>query len=267
MSTALAIASDFTREQLELIKSTVAKGATDDELKLFLYRCTHMGLDPLKPGQVHFVKYGTNPGTVIVGIDGFRSKAAKTKLHTGTKRGVLRDDKGKCIGAWCEVYRKDWTECAREEVSLVEYNSGKSNWLKMPETMIKKVAEAAALRMAFPDELGGVYSDDEMSQAEPITAPVQQEVKNPLKELRQEKQAVKSDLGEFVIPMGKFKDQKLKDLDSFELNNYLLWLKSSSEKQGKPLGKFQEFYDTADAYLCSLEFGQEPKFDSSEEIA
>lgn len=163
------VVSEFTGEQMALIKSTVAKNATDDELRLFLYRCKIMDLDPLKSGQIHFVKYGTSPGTIIVGIEGFRSRAAKTKKHVGTKRGVLRDSAGKCVGAWCEVYRDDWKECAREEVSLSEYNTGKAQWAKMPETMIKKVAEAAALRMAFPDELGGVYTNEEMDQAsEPI---------------------------------------------------------------------------------------------------
>lgn len=156
----------LSKDQLALVKSTVAKGATDDELNLFLYRCKNMGLDPLKPGQVHFVKYGSSPGTIIVGIDGFRARAAKTQKHVGTKRGLLRDDKGKCLGAWAEIYRSDWTHPAREEVTFSEYSTGRGQWVKMPETMIKKVAEVAALRMAFPDELGGLYSKDEMDQAE-----------------------------------------------------------------------------------------------------
>jgi hypothetical protein len=71
LHTANAPARDFTKEEIDLIKSTVAKGATDPELKLFLYRCKNMELDPLKPGQVHFIKYGSNPGTMVVGIDGF----------------------------------------------------------------------------------------------------------------------------------------------------------------------------------------------------
>lgn len=157
---------DFTTEQLALIKTTVAKGATNDELQLFLYRCKRLGLDPLKPGHIHFIKYGNSPGTIVIGLDGFRYKASKTGKHTGTHRGVVRDESGVCIGAWCEVYRSDWTQPAREEVSLSEYNTGKGQWLKMPETMIKKVAEVAALRMAFPDELGGLYSVEEMEQAE-----------------------------------------------------------------------------------------------------
>lgn len=163
---AAVAANEFTPEQVALITSTVAKGATPDELKLFLYRCQNMGLDPLKPGMVHFIKYGNNPGTMVVGIDGFRSRAAATGKHRGTKRGILRDAKGACIGAWAEVYRADWEHPAREEVSFREYSTGKSGWAKMPETMIKKVAECAALRMAFPDQLGGVYAPEEMDQAE-----------------------------------------------------------------------------------------------------
>lgn len=163
---ALRSVNEMTPEQIELIKATVCKGATDNELKLFLYRAENLGLDPLKPGQIHFVKYGNNPGTVIVGIDGFRGKANRTGKLKGIKRGVLRDEKGKCIGAYCEVFRSDWDQPAREEVPLSEYNTGKGNWSRMPETMIKKVAEVAALRMAFPDELGGVYAQEEMDQAE-----------------------------------------------------------------------------------------------------
>lgn len=160
-------AGGWTNEEVDLIRNTVAKGATQNEFMLFLYRCQKMGLDPLKPGLIHFVKYGNNPGTIIVGIDGFRSRAARTGKHKGTQRGVLRDAKENCVGAWAEVYRSDWDKPAREEVSLKEYNAGRAQWSKMPETMIKKVAECAALRLAFPDELGGVYAPEEMHQAEP----------------------------------------------------------------------------------------------------
>src|SRR3990167_2282695 len=116
MSNLVAV-NEISKEQMALIKATVAKGASDDELKLFLYRCKNMGLDPLKPGQIHFVKYNNSPGTMIIGIDGFRSRAAATGKHTGTKRGILRNEKGECIGAFCEVFRSDWKESAREEVS------------------------------------------------------------------------------------------------------------------------------------------------------
>ena len=153
---------DFTTDQVELIKRTVAPTATPAEFELFLYRCRHMGLDPLKPGEIYFIKFGGSPGVIVVGIEGFRKRAERSGKRAGIKRGVFRNEEGKCVGAWCEVFRSDWTEPAREEVSLAEYNTNRNNWAKMPETMIKKVAEAAALRMAFPDDLGGVYIEEEM---------------------------------------------------------------------------------------------------------
>lgn len=155
----------FTPDQERLIRDTIAKNATPDEFKLFLYRAKAMHLDPLKPGQIHFVKYGNNPGSVVVGIEGFRSIAHKTGRLSGIKRGSIKDDQGRLVGAWAEVFRSDWAHPAREEVPLEEYQGTSPIWRKMPETMIKKCAEAAALRMAFPNDLGGVYEEAEMEQA------------------------------------------------------------------------------------------------------
>lgn len=166
----------FTESELDLIKRTVAKNATDDELGLFFYRAKALQLNPLMPGQIFFIKYGNSPGTIVIGIDGFRSRAHATGKLSGVERGVIRNEKGVCTGAWTNVYRSDWTKPAHEEVSLHEYNTGKGNWLKMPETMIKKVSEVAALRIAFPAELGGLYLSEEMDQASPLVKDVQSEV-------------------------------------------------------------------------------------------
>lgn len=153
--------NELTPEQIDLIKKTVAKGATDDELKLFLYQCNQLGLSALSK-QVHFVKYGNGPGTVIIGVDGFRVIAHRTGKLSGIKRGSIKDDKGKLIGGWAEVYRTDWIHPAREEAPLNEYVKATPNWKTMPETMIKKIAEVAALRMAFPMVFSGVYAHEEM---------------------------------------------------------------------------------------------------------
>lgn len=231
------VAHDFTQEQLELIKSTVAKGATDNELRLFLYRCKNMGLDPLKPGMVHFIKYGNNPGSIVVGIEGFRAKAQSTGKLNGIKREVVRDTSGKCIGAWCEVHRKDWTHPAREEVSLSEYSTGKAMWVKMPETMIKKVAEAAALRMAFPDDLGGVYAEEEIendrvndARAADLTVSVLKTAEAPAFEAADyfhgdDVEVDAADPGEYVVQVGKkFKGKKLKEISEADLVSFLSWV-------------------------------------------
>jgi phage recombination protein Bet len=237
--------SPWSLEQIQLIKDVVAKNATDDELKLFLYRCKNLGLDPLKPGQIHFIKYGNSPGTIVVGIEGFRSRASTTGKLTGIKRGILRDDKGKCTGAWAEVFRSDWKEPAHEEVSLSEYNTGKSNWARMPETMIKKVAEAAALRMAFPDQLGGVYTNEEMDQANHGTVYPEQ----PSAE-----DGHPDPYPSYRIPGGQFAKRGLHEIEPKKLADYI----ESREKalKDKPEKKpewWDDFVYRAEQYLGELE--------------
>lgn len=248
------VQSNFTSEQLSLIKNTIAKNATDDELSLFLYRCKHLGLDPLKPGMIHFVKYGNSPGTIVVGIEGFRSKAASTGKHSGTKRGVLRDDKGVCVGAWCEVYRSDWTQPAREEVSLHEYNTNKGPWQKMPETMIKKVAEAAALRMAFPDDLGGVYTNEEMDQAQPVKPLEERTVldavlappERPTGPLEAPKTA-----GDHVVRVGKkYVGMKISEIATHELEGFVSWVNTKADAKFRESDEAQEFLFYAENYLA-----------------
>lgn len=249
MTTELAV-QNWTPEQMALITNTVAKGATPDELKLFLYRCQNMGFDPLKSGQIYFVKYGNAPGSIVVGIEGFRARAARTGKLAGIKRGALRDAKGALIGAWAEVYRNDWRECAREEVPLAEYNTGKSTWVKMPETMIKKVAEAAALRMAFPDDLGGVYTKEEMDQAEVDS--------NRVVPQQPEPGDGNTEPTYYKIDFGKWNQRTLEEVARNEgpdsISSYIAYLEDSAAKQNKPIqGKVAVFIEQAATFLNAFE--------------
>jgi len=259
MTKAIAeISHDFTQDQISLIKATVAKNATAEEFKLFLLRCKQKGLNPLEPGQIYFVKYGSSPGTIVIGVDGFRSIAASTGKHTGTQRGIIRDETGKCIGGWAEVYRSDWSKPAREEVSLSEYNTGKAMWQKMPETMIKKVAEAAALRIAFPNELGGLYSADEMEQA----APKERNVDTAPQVTHTEGK----NLDNYVIPFGKYKGLTLGTINRSDLSNYIDYIQNKALEENKEItGNVAEFMDTAIEFLTSKDDMPPPKIDNTEE--
>lgn len=155
-------------EQKKLIKATVAKDATDAELGWFFQVCSARNLNPFTK-QIWFIKRGGVP-TIQTSIDGLRAIANRTGKLQGIKRGTKRID-GQ-LYAWAEIYRKDWAYPAYEEVSLKEYGAGSPIWNKMPETMLKKCAESAALRMAFPEDLSGLYSDDEMSQADNPAPPM-----------------------------------------------------------------------------------------------
>lgn len=250
---------DWTPEQMKLITDVVARGATGDELKLFLYRCKNMGLDPLKPGQVHFIKYGDGAGTIVVGIEGFRLIAERTGKKSGVKRGVIKED-GKLVGAWCEVYRSDWREPAREEVPFSEYykpaRSGKpSPWDRMPETMIKKVAEAAALRMAFPDVLGGVYIREEMDQADQTSA-----VTGGERIHTSDADAVGNgvfDTETYYIRFGKYSGRKLGEIDLEDLRGYVDYIEGKAAKDNKPItGQAKEFVDRAVSHIVACERGE-----------
>lgn len=157
----------YTPEQVELIKNTVAKGASDNELQLFLAVAKRSGLDPFSK-QIHFVKRG-GIGTIQTGIDGYRAIAERSGSLAGIDDAVYDTEaKPNPTKASVTVYRfingnrVSFTASARWN----EYNCGTPIWKKMPYLMLAKCAEALALRKAFPNDLSGLYTNEEMQQAD-----------------------------------------------------------------------------------------------------
>lgn len=156
--------------KVDLIKRTVAVGATDDELALFMHQAKKTGLDPLAR-QIYFVKR-QGKGTIQTGIDGYRLVAERSGVYAGNDDPVFEEQQGALnpAKATATVYkvisgiRCPFTASAR----WAEYFPGESQgwaWKKMPHVMLGKCAEALALRKAFPAELSGVYTFEEMEQA------------------------------------------------------------------------------------------------------
>lgn len=171
----------YTRDQVDLIKRTVANGSTDDELKLFIHTAKKTGLDPLTR-QIHAIKRGGRM-TIQTGIDGLRLIADRTgKYAPGPITVETEGDK--IISATATVRKlvadtwHDVTATAYFDEYKQEFNGRLGGlWAKMPRVMISKCAEAICLRRAFPAELSGLYSTEEMSQAD---SPKEPEVyKNP----------------------------------------------------------------------------------------
>jgi phage recombination protein Bet len=179
MSTEVAVATDLSREKIELIKQTVAKGATDLELELFLHACKRTGLDPLMK-QVYAIKRWSNTDNREVmsfqtGIDGYRLIADRTGKYAGSDEPsfMVSADGLPEVASVTVTKMVDGVPCkfsasARwgEYVQKNRQNQPTSMWLKMPFLMLGKCAEALALRKAFPAELSGVYTHEEMMQAD-----------------------------------------------------------------------------------------------------
>jgi phage recombination protein Bet len=182
----------FSKDQVELIKRQICPGASDDELKMFLWDCERSKLDPFAR-QIYSIerseRYKDDNGNwktrkkraTQVSIDGFRLIAQRT----GDYAGQLGPEWCGDDGAWRDVWigeqppaaarvaalRKDfdkplWTTANFAEYAVTYDGKLSGQWAKMPAVMIAKCAEALALRRAFPRELSGFYTPDEMMQAD-----------------------------------------------------------------------------------------------------
>lgn len=190
----------ITDTQIDLIKRTLAKDATAEELQLFFYDNRRRGVHPLDK-LIHFTKRG-GKYTPITSIDFMRSRAAETGDYAGNDDAVFTGaPKAGEFSAAVTVYRFVRGErCAFSATARwSEYcpPSGQDHmWQKMPHTMLGKCAEALALRKAFPQQTAGLYAAEEMDQAGADRPLRQTAGQDAASEIRQPQRASGRDAGQ-----------------------------------------------------------------------
>jgi len=187
----MSVPATLSASQVALIRRTVAKDCNDSEFDWFLEICRALRLNPLQRQIYAFVFNKGDPNkrqlTPVVAIQGLRSIAERT----GTYRPDSRKPRYKydeslkgptnpkgiescevsvfkfAHGEWHEVIGEAyWDEHVPLDRSGEKIAFGKDGWRKMPRLMIAKVAEAAALRKAWPDDFANVYEEAEMDRGE-----------------------------------------------------------------------------------------------------
>lgn len=251
--TAIALQnSKLTREQIDLLKKTVAKGSSDDEFALFIELCNHTGLNPFAR-QIYCLQRRTkndagewvNAMVAQTGIDGLRLIAERTGKYRGQTIPLFADRGGNERKVWLDpkvppvacivgILKEGFTEplfavaLYEEYVQRTRDGSPNKMWKEKPTIMLAKCAEALALRKAFPQELSGIYAEDEMPPEHEDAPEPQSRVASstrpreiaPVANTPEGTASVDAD-GDIVVTFGEFKNKKLREVPtSWLLKNF-----------------------------------------------
>jgi len=168
----------FSPDEIEIIKDHIARGASDAELKYFLYIAKLRNLNPLLHEIYWIRRHRRNKATgqyedtdtILIGIDGARKLAERSGRVDGVTVDVEYGIQGNLEYGVATLWLKGASHPFVARAKFSEYQPRSSDdtslWKTMPETMIKKVAEMLVYRMAFAAELGGLYIKEEMDQAD-----------------------------------------------------------------------------------------------------
>jgi len=231
----------LSQSDIDVLRQSKFRDFNDAEVRYACAVSKHLQLNPLL-NQIHFVK---RAGAVVaqVGIDGFRLAALRTGGYAGNDDAIFEGPEKQPTKATVTVHKiVSGVKCAFTGTARWdEYYPGDklgTMWRKMPHTMLAKCAEALALRKAFPQELAGLRTDEEMAQADVKDLPSKASALNARSNDIEEAEIVEEKLGDFVCTIGKkFKGMKLSDIPKNDLENFVMWI----EEQENPTKDFLAF--------------------------
>lgn len=162
----------FHPAKVNILRNTICSELSNDELEFFLYNCARSRLDPMTR-QIYALKHSKNDSVkIMASIDGLRLIADRTGQYApGKPTTYLYDENNNLKGAIAYVKKltADGTWHEVSEIAIFkECDKRTFAWKTMPHLMIAKVAESRALRRAFPNDLSGIYEEDEFDQEKNI---------------------------------------------------------------------------------------------------
>ena len=168
---------------------------TDQEVVMFLNLCKFQKLNPFL-NEAYLVKFKSKqgpdkPAQIIVSKEAFMKRAESHQQYDGLEAGIIVErendlveiegaiklPKDKLVGGWAKVYRKDRQRPVVIKISEAEFNKRQSTWNAMPLNMMRKTAVVNALREAFPESLGAMYTEDDADLNAQRELPVEQQIK------------------------------------------------------------------------------------------
>jgi phage recombination protein Bet len=157
--------------QVRMIANDMPESCTLSDVQKFLYFCRMKDLDPLL-GEVHAEMKGKDEKrkmAIVTHIEAYRKMADRTGEYDGQEEEFHHDGDGRLVSCTVRIWRKSCTRsfsvtCFLHEY-MPEYESQQRTWKKLPSAMLRKVAEAACFRIAFPAAMSGCYVAEEMGRA------------------------------------------------------------------------------------------------------
>ncbi|MBC1722285.1 phage recombination protein Bet [Listeria seeligeri] len=196
-STVFEVNGEEVKLSGNIIKKYLVSGeaeVTDQEVIMFLQLCKYQKLNPFL-NEAYLVKFKNNtgpdkPAQIIVSKEAFMKRAESHPQYNGLSAGIIVEREGemvevegaiklgkdKLIGGWAKIYRKDRERPVVTKISLSEFSKGQATWNQMPLNMIRKTAIVNAMREAFPDNLGAMYTEEEQVTTPSIEKNVQEEI-------------------------------------------------------------------------------------------
>lgn len=160
-----------------IVKNYLTRGndtVSEQEIVMFINLCKYQKLNPFL-NEAYLVKFKGAPAQLITSKEAYMKRAFDHPKFDGIRAGIIvqRGEEtlelegsfslpgDQLLGGWAEVYVKDKKYPYITKINIDEFNKGQATWKAMPKTMIRKTALVQALREAFPDNLGAMYTDDE----------------------------------------------------------------------------------------------------------